>query len=134
MYFHGFVGYAVGFGESGSTTLKCLPYYMEIGDYDTIVKAGSPSLTAAKFNLRDGSQAFKTNVDKKAVRCAFCHAHRTEAVRNVFKLCLIDALCLLKLAIMIVVRTQCSPHVCVSVGVVFSHHYDLLIVDLANHL
>lgn len=82
--FH-FVGFAVGFVNSGVQSLKCFPQRNELNSTDIRreLDRNTPTLTPVRFSLQQVPGAIPLNRDGKVVACAFCDVQTSETVNSV---------------------------------------------------
>ena len=82
------LGFAVGFSNSESQPIHCMADASEQPALsESPVGTGSAgniaALTPAKFNTQGITGALNTNLNNKSIKCAVCHASRTEVVSTV---------------------------------------------------
>ena len=79
------LGFAVGFSNSESQPIHCMADASEQPALsESPVGTGSAgniaALTPAKFNTQGITGALNTSLNNKSIKCAVCHASRTEVV------------------------------------------------------
>lgn len=75
-----FLGFAVGYSNTGSQTLQCVPFPAELKFADINITSSVPTLTVAKFRLRSISGALESTLEDKPIRCSRCHVDKTAVV------------------------------------------------------